>query len=121
MFTMPLSFSKPPLNLNDRMHWARKAQRSRLLRDEAAVRARSMRLPKHAPHVTITFHYQPRDNRRRDASNLIATVKPLVDGLVDYGLVVDDCAPYVTERMPVIHSAIKGEGGRCWLEIEVDK
>lgn len=121
-FTMPLSFSKPPMNMNDRHHWRKKAQLTRLIREEVLVRARSMRLPKNCDTgVTVALHYQPRDNRRRDPSNLIATQKPCLDALVSYGLIPDDTPEFVNELMPVIHPAIKGEPGKCWLTIEVEK
>lgn len=120
-FTMPLSFSKPPMNMNDRHHWRKKAQLTRLIREEVLVRARSMRLPKNADHCTVTFHYQPRDNRRRDVDNLMPTMKAACDALVDAQVVRDDTPDMMTKRMPVIHPAVKGEGGKCWLTIEVNQ
>lgn len=125
---MPLSFSKPPLNMNDRHHWRRKAQLTRLIREEVHVRARSMRLPKNTDHCTVTFHYQPRDNRRRDEDNIVPTLKAACDALAagtrkhpGYGIVKDDTPDMMTKHMPVIHPAVKGEGGKCWLTIEVEK
>jgi Holliday junction resolvase RusA-like endonuclease len=40
--------------------------------------------------VEISVAFGVKDNRRRDLDNLIASVKPLLDGLVDAGLIVDD-------------------------------
>ena len=116
---MPLSFTKPPMNMNDRHHWRKKAQLTRLIREEVNVRARSMRLPKHARHCTVTLHYQPRDNRRRDVDNLMSTMKAACDALVDAELVPDDTPNLMTKQMPIIHPAVKGEPGKCWLTIEV--
>lgn len=48
------------------------------------------------------MEYLPRDRRRRDPSNLMPTQKAVVDGLVDAGVVPDDCPPFVTEWMPTI-------------------
>ena len=61
--------------------------------------------------------YRPRDKRRRDPSNLIATQKPILDGLVDAGLVPDDTPEYVNELMPKIVPPVKGEPSKCWVEI----
>lgn len=117
MTTMPLSFGRPPLSMNQRMHWAKKARITRELRHEAAVRARSMRLGPYR-HITVTLHYQPRDNRRRDADNLVPSLKALCDGLVDAHLVPDDTPDLMTKRMPVIHPPVKGQPARTWLTIE---
>ena len=43
-----------------------------------------------------------KDHRRRDADNLIATLKPFADGLVDAGLTPDDTPSFMTKHMPVI-------------------
>jgi hypothetical protein len=51
---------------------------------------------------TVELHYVPRDKRRRDPENLIATLKPFVDGLIDAGVAPDDCPPYYTTTMPVV-------------------
>ena len=94
---------------------------TRLIREEVHVRARSMRLPKNAGHCTVSFHYQPRDNRRRDVDNLMPTMKAACDALVDAQLVPDDTPDMMTKHMPIIHPAVKGEGGKCWLTISVVK
>lgn len=117
-FTIPLIFTKPPLNMNQRLHWARKAKLTKAIRTEAFIRCRAARIPR-AKHLTVQLHYQPRDNRRRDPSNLMPTQKALVDGIVDAGVVPDDTPQYVTETIPTIHPAIKGEPGRMWLTVNV--
>ena len=114
---MPLSFGRPPLNQNQRLHWAAKARIVKRVRDEACVRARAARLGKHK-HITVQLHYQPdRSIKKRDRANIHPTQKALLDGLVDAGLVPDDCDTYVDEQMPVIHPKVPGEPAKCWLEI----
>lgn len=122
--TLNLPVEKPPLTANQRLHWAVKAQRTSELRDMAFWCARSANLPKGLQRVRIGLHWVPSVNRRRDPSNLMPTQKALIDGLVEgsgskrgYGLVPDDCPPYVREVMPEIHPA--GDTPRMWLEIEV--
>lgn len=134
--TLPLSFAKPPLSLNDhRMHYMQKARIVRQLREEVVMLLRLHRIARPARHVEVTFHYRPRDNRARDTDNLIATIKPLVDALgpgrpakmgrkgkiiqpvAGYGLVPDDTPQYVTRPEPVIH---RSDGPpACWLDLKI--
>lgn len=116
MAIIALSFSKPPLSANQRLHWAKRATITKQVRQEAAWRARSKKLPAMRA-CQVTLHYRPRDNRRRDADNLVPTLKALCDGLVDAGLVPDDTPNYMMKHMPVIHPAERGKQGIMWLEI----
>lgn len=116
-FKMPLSFDKPPLTLNSRMHWSRKSKITKTLRHEAATRARFQRIPQ-STKIRVQLHYQPSQKRRRDEMNIVATQKPLVDGLVDAGVVPDDTPEYVSELTPRIHDPKTGVKAACWLEIE---
>lgn len=119
--TLDLPFSAPPLSMNDRgMTWGAamaKAAKVKGIRETACSLAKAADLPKGLDYVVCTLHYRPRDQRRRDTDNLIATAKPLYDGLVDYGLVPDDIPKWMSKPEPIIHDAIKGEKGRMWLEI----
>lgn len=54
-------------------------------------------------HISVELHYVPRDKRRRDPLNLVATLKPIEDGIVDAGVIPDDTPTYLTPVMPVIH------------------
>lgn len=132
--TVPLSFTKPPLSLNDRMHHMKRAKIVRDLRHEVVTRLRQQRVPRPARHVVAQFHYRPRDNRKRDTDNLIATIKPLVDALTPetparvrgrrmtqavpgYGLVPDDHAEFVTRPEAVIHNGSPNPA--CWLTLTI--
>lgn len=112
-----LSFTRPPLNLNQRLHWAVKAELTRDIRQEVCIKARPLKAAFAPGPITVRFHWRPKDNRRRDPSNAIATQKPAIDGLVDAGLIPDDTPEYVDELMPRIHKADKALGPKCWLEI----
>jgi crossover junction endodeoxyribonuclease RusA len=68
--------------------------------------------------VIVQLHYVPSTKRRRDASNIVPTQKPAVDGLVDAGVVRDDTAEWVGELMPVIHPLAPGPA-RMWLAVSV--
>lgn len=104
IWTLRLPYTRPPLTLNGRQHWARKKDLIRDIRWSVHQLARAAKIPPcHRVHVTL--HYVPRATRRRDADNLVATLKPCLDGLVDAGLVADDTPEYVTWTPPVIDPA----------------
>lgn len=100
-WTLRLPFVKPPLSLNSRMHPMAKAKITKRIRLAAAVLARHEHIPA-LPAIHVTLTYTPRDKRGRDRDNLVATLKPLIDGLVDAGIVPDDTPQYVSWEPPVI-------------------
>ena len=113
---VPMIRDLPPLNANQRLHWRQKSQRVALIRDAVTLLARNAHIPT-GRHLSVQLHFRPGDNRRRDASNLVPTQKPAVDGLVRAGIVPDDTADWVTEQMPKLHPG-KGKR-RLWLTVEV--
>lgn len=115
---LALPWTSPPLNLNQRHgHW-KKARITRQVRETVRILAISQHLPRDLPHVTVGLHYRPRDNRRRDADNLVATLKACCDGLVDFGIVADDTPDLMAKHMPTIHPATKGQPAAVWLTLE---
>ncbi|PXY20517.1 hypothetical protein BAY59_31355 [Prauserella coralliicola] len=115
---------EPPLNANDRIHFRVRSQRTRLIREAVLVAAKAARIPT-GSHLTVTLHYRPGDNRRRDADNLVPTLKAACDALargsrrdwVGLELVPDDTPKHMTKNMPVIHP---GPGDRrLWIEVEI--
>ncbi len=83
------------INANERMSPLAKSMLVREWRGTARVLALAAKLPRQIPHVHIlaTLHF--RDDRRRDAANFQPTLKAIVDGLVDHGLVADDSTGHV--------------------------
>lgn len=75
---------------NERGHWAKRSDVKALLRHKSELLARAARLPKGLQRAHITVHIDYPDKRRRDAHNLMPTIKPIIDGLVDAGVLVDD-------------------------------
>jgi crossover junction endodeoxyribonuclease RusA len=123
-----LPWSKPPLSLNDRSHWRAKAARTAQVRADMAVLVRQARIERGAEHVVVELHYRPRDNRRRDTDNLVATLKPICDELAGgttkhpgFGLVPDDTPAWMSKPEPTIHPAIKGEPGELWLWLTITR
>lgn len=91
------------MNLNDRLHWAEKARRESTWRQAAKLHTMANVSPPRAqPRSIIEVTFCFRQKRRRDAHNLVATVKPIIDGLVDAKLWPDDTGAYVVTTEPVI-------------------
>lgn len=78
------------INANDRVHWSKKATRTRAWREAAhwhAKAAREGQFPR--AHVEVTLYFADK-NRRRDAGNYAPTIKAVIDGLVAGGVLADD-------------------------------
>ena len=82
------------LNLNDREHWRLRANKSKYIRQLAEQIARASRAP-HLKRALLTVEIAFPDRKRRDSHNWMATVKPIVDGLVDAGVLPDDDAKHL--------------------------
>lgn len=89
----------PLLSANGREHWRRKASVTADLRQAGLVAVRastSLRAALSAArgpvmeraHVLAVLH--PADRRRRDPANIYPTVKAVLDGIVDAGVLADD-------------------------------
>lgn len=83
------------LNANKREHWRVKADKVSEWRAAGCRAASQAKLPTLSrAHINAVLHF--RDNNRRDAHNWYPTLKALVDGLVDHGLLADDSTRYLT-------------------------
>lgn len=101
--TVETPWSRPPLTANQRLHWRKKADLTREVRQWAGVLFRSVQFDT-LPVIVQLDWYVP-DKRRRDVDNTVATLKPLCDGLVDAGVVPDDTPEFMDKRMPrIIHN-----------------
>lgn len=122
----PASQPCEPLNANWRLHWTSYNERVGAIRHGIVTAAKAAKIPV-CRHLTVTLHYRPGDNRRRDADNLTPTLKAACDALargprrdwVGLELVPDDTPAHMTKRMPEIHP---GPGPRrLWLTVEVQR
>ena len=95
-WTLTIPAVVPFLNLNQRMHWAPKAELTRKWRQTALMTAQVGGLPKGLAKVHVTAHITKPTRRAFDVHNLIPTLKAIIDGLVDHGLVADDSTKYLT-------------------------
>ncbi len=76
------------MSSNMRLHWAVKASRTKRLREMAALESWSL-APFEVQARLLAFIGYPR-NGRADPGNSAPTVKALIDGLVDGGVLADD-------------------------------
>lgn len=77
------------MTANQRLHWAQKAAITRTPRDTGRINARFQNLPAmERAHLTVYVSWQ--NARRRDVSNIAPTIKALVDGIVEAGILPDD-------------------------------
>lgn len=98
---LELPYDAPPLTLNGRYHHMAAAKLTRELRALAEDLALSVGLGQmKRPAVTLVWLVTTR--HKRDADNLVPTVKALCDGLVDAGLAVDDTPELMHKAMPII-------------------
>jgi crossover junction endodeoxyribonuclease RusA len=94
-----------PMSLNARMNWAVAAKMKKPYREAAHVLALQQKIPA-CKRVRVTLIYTPKDKRRRDPLNLVATLKLVEDGLVDAGVIPDDTPDYLESQLHVIALAI---------------
>lgn len=106
----------PTLNMNQRLHWARKAERTADWREAArlaAVNAANNGLKRNQPFSVVQLVIPVRSLKvRRDPSNWYPTVKAVVDGLVDAGVFADDSSKHLATVEPEFK-----QGG--WVEVHI--
>jgi len=96
------------LNLNDREHWRLKANKSKYIRQLSEQIAKVSRAP-HLKRALLTVEIAFPDRKRRDPHNWMATVKPIVDGLVKAGVLPDDDAKHLLGPDLRRHPAVAGK------------
>lgn len=98
----------PWLSANQR-HKRRPDVIIRAWREAGLVHARRVHLPKlQRVHVLAVLCFP--DRRRRDPHNYYPTLKALVDGLVDYGLVPDDSHQFLVGPDVRLGAVLAGRG-----------
>jgi len=111
-----LPWTTPPLTANQRLHWARKGQLTRTIRDTVATLARPI---PYLNKIRVRLDWYVTDNRRRDEDNLFPTFKACVDGLVDADIIPDDTSDFVIREHPRIVREAFGEKRLVLLVEEV--
>ncbi|RKT82736.1 hypothetical protein SAMN05421805_104207 [Saccharopolyspora antimicrobica] len=100
-YRLDLPYERPPLTANQRMHWRPKAEITKNVRHTAATLSRDAKVPA-LGRCAVRLVWTVTDRRRRDADNLVPTLKACADGLVDAGVVTDDIPELMTKHMPEI-------------------
>jgi len=83
------------LSSNQRLHWATKARRVKALRQWAGFEAKRLEMPKVERMVVSVWVHPGARTRRLDPPNYADTVKALIDGVVDAGVLADDSGKHV--------------------------
>lgn len=97
MFDMP----DKALTLNERLHWAARAERVKTWRHATRAHAHLQLIePKDLGPSLVQVAFRFPQKRRRDPHNYFATVKPIIDGLVDAGVWPDDTPAHVKTLEP---------------------
>jgi hypothetical protein len=101
---------EPPdrvFSINERLHWAPRAQLTANWRGASEVYARKAKRALFGDELgaaTVRVHLPFRNKHRRDPHNYVGTVvKAIVDGLVDAKLFPDDTAEWVSVAEPVCY------------------
>ena len=106
------------LSLNDSDHWRTHARRVKAWRTAAAFTVPRYLRGAHLGYSQVEVTLPVLDNRRRDPSNLTATVKAIVDGLVDDGVWEDDSSEHLTTLEPrVVAGQSASNGGPVTITI----
>lgn len=92
-FTVQLPAGIELLNANRRIHWRRRAEITKAIREATHLLACGS-VPR-LQRAQIVAEYRPPDRRRRDVHNLYPSAKAAVDGLVDAGVLPDDSDRYL--------------------------
>lgn len=104
---------RPPLTANQRLHWRARAVLTAEVRGTAGIAVSGF--PK-SDRVDVTLTWVVGDKRRRDADNIVPTLKAICDGIVDAGVVPDDTPDLIVKHMPVIRYE---PGVRAHMVLEV--
>jgi crossover junction endodeoxyribonuclease RusA len=114
-----LPWERPPLSLNDRLHWRPERKLKIEIREAAHWLAKGNKIPP-LQRVRVTLEWVVPDERIRDIDNPIATYKCLADGLVNAGVVPDDNPKYMDKSTMVDIVLQRGVRGTFLLIEELD-
>lgn len=99
--TVIVPFPSSKLSAHNKGHWRSKATPVRQYRFQAKMATLEATGGIDQPtepieNAAVVYRFFVPDNRRRDEANMVQMVKPAIDGVVDAGLIVDDCWQHLT-------------------------
>lgn len=95
-----------PPSLNSRLHWAARKRVGDQFKEQAFYLCKATKIPKLKSAVIEVTAYAIRP---KDRDNLATSMKPIIDGIVSAGVVLDDSDLYVDLRFAKtikVHHAI---------------
>lgn len=106
------------LSLNDRDHHMVAYKKKKLWMDAALTLTQAAKVPP-CRRIRVELHFTPAQERIRDTDNLVAMLKPIVDGIKRAGVVPDDDERYVQREWPKVHpkGPLRQNGNRFWVVI----
>lgn len=120
-------YDKPPLSLNDGRGGSVFAHAAK--RDALKARVRNAVLLAGVPeltHVHVELHWRTKTRQKRDADNVVASLKYMIDALHHpdpaentgwVPIVPGDDARYVSWSRPILHEPDKTLGPAIWLQL----
>ncbi|MFI8792626.1 hypothetical protein [Streptomyces sp. NPDC055105] len=103
------------INANQNIHYRRKAELIKALRNTAWATARQHKLPAlQRAHIYYVIHPDTK-TRRRDPGNWSPSAKAAVDGIVDAGILPDDNRDHLLGPDPRIGDPVKGGQLVLWI------
>jgi len=99
MSSITIELKGLPPTPNARMHWRAKAKHNRQWREVARIMASRQKPPQPWPRVKLELTRY--SSAPCDQDNNIASLKPVIDGIRDAGIMVDDnpnCVESITAR-----------------------
>lgn len=105
------------LNKERGQHWSERSDEVKQRRKDAFWLAKEAKVP-HLERVLIVATPIYPDRRRRDPGNAYPTVKAIVDGLVDAGVIADDNDKHVSGILMRPAEVRRGTPGAMRIDIE---
>jgi len=81
MHIVTLDWPSQKSSMNSREHWSKKAASQKAQKHAAAMLCRHLPQCKHEGEIPVTVTFLPPDKRRRDADNLLSSVKLSLDAI----------------------------------------
>ena len=76
-----ISWPAQGASMNSRKHWSKQRKVKQAIKQEAAIACRHLPQQLKADSVAVAITFYPPDNRRRDADNLLSSIKPALDAI----------------------------------------
>jgi len=103
------------INANQNLHFRRKAEMVKVIRNAAWTMARHSNIPAlQRAHIYFVIHPDT-SIKRRDPGNWAPSAKAAVDGLVDAGVLPDDDCTRLIGPDPRIGTPVKGSQLVLWI------